>query len=117
MPPDHLAPAEAPILADKHYDQPSVFTPEGLLRKARRQKGLPAGTVPAICMLDPGGDLANSLQATGHGRAHPSWACYHTTIVTAAAAGITFGVVGRAVGAPFAVLVAEELFACGGRLG
>ena len=31
-------------------------------------------------------------------------------------AGIEVGIVPRAVGAPFAVLVAEELFACGCRL-
>jgi uridine phosphorylase len=31
-------------------------------------------------------------------------------------AGITFGIIGRVVGAPFAVLVAEELFASGCRL-
>jgi uridine phosphorylase len=27
-----------PILAGKHYDSPSAFTPESLLREARRQK-------------------------------------------------------------------------------
>jgi len=105
-----------PILTEKHYDQPSVFTAAGLLREARRQKGLPIGTVPAICVLDPDGDLVDYLQATGQAQVHPSWACYHTTLVTAAPAGIAFGVVGRAVGAPFAVLVAEELFASGCRL-
>jgi len=29
-----------PILAHKHYDAPSAFTPESLLREARRQKGV-----------------------------------------------------------------------------
>jgi hypothetical protein len=29
-----------PILAQKHYTQPSAFTPENLLREARRQKRL-----------------------------------------------------------------------------
>jgi hypothetical protein len=29
-----------PILAQKHYAQPSAFTPENLLREARRQKQL-----------------------------------------------------------------------------
>jgi uridine phosphorylase len=32
-----------PILAQKHYDRPSAFAPESLLREARRQKRL-AGT-------------------------------------------------------------------------
>lgn len=37
--PDDSAP---PILAHKHYRSPSAFTPESLLREARRQKGAPA---------------------------------------------------------------------------
>jgi len=107
---------DPPILTEKHYDQPSVFTATGLLREARRQKRLPIGTVPAICVLDPDGDLVDYLQATGQAQVHPSWACYHTTLITTAPAGVAFGIVGRAVGAPFAVLVAEELFASGCRL-
>ena len=47
----------APILEHKYYGLSSVFTPENLLREARRQKGLAPGTVPAICILDPDGDL------------------------------------------------------------
>jgi len=116
MPPESAPSNDAPILAEKHYDQPSVFTAAGLLREARRQKHLPIGTVPAICVLDPDGDLVDYLQATGQAQVHPSWACYHTTLVTTAQDGVAFGVVGRAVGAPFAVLMAEELFACGCRL-
>jgi hypothetical protein len=30
-----------PILRDKHYSTPSAFTPESLLREARRQKDVP----------------------------------------------------------------------------
>src|SRR5947209_16625136 len=40
--------SEAPILTNKQYASPSIFTPENLLREARRQKGLPEGRVPAI---------------------------------------------------------------------
>lgn len=42
-----------PILTGKQYDAPSVFTPENLLREARRQKGLESHPVPAICILEP----------------------------------------------------------------
>src|SRR6185295_14108389 len=98
-----------PIIRDKRYDNPSVFTPEGLLREARRQKALPAEPVPAICVLDPDGDLLDYLRATGRARKHPAWACYHTQLDTFDEAGIPIGIIGRAVGAPFAVLVAEEL--------
>src|SRR5262249_14248688 len=42
--------------------------------------------------------------------------CYHTELYSFSYEGVDFGIVGRAVGAPFAVLVAEELFASGCRL-
>ena len=103
----------APILEHKYYGLPSVFTPENLLREARRQKGLAVGSVPAICVLDPDGDLVDYLHATHNARRHPTWACYHTVLDTFLYEGIEFGVIGRVVGASFAVLVAEELFASG----
>ena len=45
-----------------------------------------------------------------------AWACYHTDMDVTDHAGLPIGVVGLAVGAPFAVLVAEQLFASGCRL-
>ena len=111
---DHVDSREAvPILNSKYYEAPSVFTPENLLREARRQKGLAIGMVPAICVLDPDGDLVNHLHATNRARRHPTWACYHTMLDTFAHEGNEYGIIGRVVGAPFAVLVAEELFATG----
>jgi uridine phosphorylase len=104
-----------PILMDKHHASPSVFTPEGLLREARRQKALPAAAVPSVCVLDPDGDLVRRLIAKGAGRQDPTWACYHTALYRAECDGIELGLVGCAVGAPFAVLVAEQLFASGCR--
>src|SRR6185369_4337529 len=41
------------------------------------------------------------------------WPCYHTDLYLFQLAGETVGIVGCAVGAPFAVLIAEELFASG----
>ncbi|MGH8635637.1 MAG: nucleoside phosphorylase [Burkholderiales bacterium] len=102
----------SPILEHKHYAQPSVFTPANLLREARRQKAIPAGKVPRICVLDPDGDLWRHLRDRGAERS-PFWACYHTDLYEMAVNGETIGVLGCAVGAPFAVLVAEELFASG----
>jgi hypothetical protein len=46
----------SPILQDKHYDAPSAFTAENLLREARRQKRGANAAVPRICVLDPDGD-------------------------------------------------------------
>ncbi|MHB8596313.1 MAG: nucleoside phosphorylase [Ktedonobacteraceae bacterium] len=108
--------AEAPILHHKDYEAPSVFTVESLLREARRQKNLGSGRVPAICVLDPDGDLLDFLVERDYLHRHPAWACYHTTLWTFEQHGIEYGIVGRVVGAPFAVLVAEELFASGCQL-
>jgi uridine phosphorylase len=110
---DELAPA--PILAFKDYTAPSMFTPESLLREARRQKGLHQEAVPDICILDPDGDLVDHLSACGRLAPHRNWACYHTRLDTFTHEGIRYGIIGRVVGAPFAVLVAEELFASGCR--
>ncbi|MCJ2071748.1 nucleoside phosphorylase [Methylobacterium sp. J-030] len=111
MPPRD-APA-APILRDKAYGAASEFTPESLLREARRQRGLAAARVPALCVLDPDGDIVRHLRATGQARPDPTWACYHTELVRFERGGHEIGIVGCAVGAPFAVLVAEQMFASG----
>ena len=105
-----------PLLQHKLYDKPSAFTPESLLREARRQKGLEAQEVPAVCVLDPDGDLVRRLRDEGRARIDGSWACYHTDLYRASVDGLELGLLGCAVGAPFAVLVAEELFASGCRL-
>src|SRR5919204_4196846 len=102
-----------PILSNKHYMEPSVFTAENLLREARRQKSLPRARVPRICVLDPDGDIVRTLVAARRAERDPQWACYHTDLFTFSHDDLPFGIIGCAVGAAFAVLVAEELFACG----
>jgi len=104
---------QPPILRNKYHQAPSVFTARNLLREARRQKSLRAASVPAICVLDPDGDIVRFLLTTGQATVDPDWACYHTTLYTFDLAGCRFGIIGCAVGASFAVLVAEELFAAG----
>jgi len=116
LPEATVRPSSSPLLDGKDYAAASVFRPENLLREARRQKALPAGDVPEICMLDPDGDLVQWLQAYAAASFSPSWACYHTQLHVAEHDGMRFGVVGHAVGASFAVLVAEQLFASGCRL-
>jgi uridine phosphorylase len=108
--------AHAPILTEKRYTERSAFTPENLLREARRQKCLAEGSVPAVCVLDPDGDIVRCTKAAGRAARDPAWACYHTDLYRLAHAGHEFGIVPCAVGAPFAVLVAEQLFASGCRL-
>jgi uridine phosphorylase len=110
------SPNAAPILANKRYSERSAFTPENLLREARRQKDLSEASVPAVCVLDPDGDLVRRLEASGRAAHDPSWACYHTQLYRLSEEGLELGFVGCAVGASFAVLVAEQLFASGCRL-
>ncbi|EAQ24903.1 nucleoside phosphorylase [Roseovarius sp. 217] len=102
-----------PLLRDKDHGAPSAFTPESLLREARRQKGAERVTVPGICLLDPDGDIVRALCAEGRARRHAGWVCYHTEMWVFELEGREIGVVGCAVGASFAVLVAEEMFASG----
>jgi uridine phosphorylase len=104
---------DLPLLAGKSYGEPSVFVVENLLREARRQRGLSESPVPDVCLLDPDGDVVRHLRSTGKAERHPDWACYHTELWVAQVDGREIGIVACAVGAPFAVLVAEELAVSG----
>jgi uridine phosphorylase len=113
----HVVDDEAsPLLGAKAFDQPSVFEAANLLREGRRQRNRPDVDVPEVCLLDPDGDIVRHLLATGQASEHPGWACYHTTLWTLDLDGVEVGVIGCAVGASFAVLVAEQLHASGCRL-
>ncbi len=103
----------APILRNKQYGEPTVFTAENLLREARRQKSLTSVQVPRICVLDPDGDIVRWLARTQRTERESGWACYHTDMYAFTHEEIRFGIIGCAVGASFAVLLAEELFASG----
>src|SRR6516164_3901 len=113
----HRAEVAWPIVGGKDHTAASVFRPEALLREARRQKQLPLVAVPEICVLDPDGDVVRHIKRNGSGRDHKGWACYHTELLAFDLDGVgEVGIVGCAVGAPLAVLVAEQLFASGCRL-
>ena len=98
---------------NKHYSEPSVFTPENLLREARRQKNIENCNVPDICVLDPDGDLVEYLLKTNQAKICDCWACYHTKLYNVKQDDIEFAVLGYAVGSSFAVLIAEQLFVSG----
>ena len=105
-----------PILDNKHPDAPSVFEPAALLREARRQKSQAVIDVPPVCILDPDGDIVRRLKKSGIAKHIRDWPCYHTDLYGFPLADQPAGIIACAVGAPFAVLVAEELFACGCQL-
>jgi uridine phosphorylase len=104
---------ETPLLAGKHYGSPAVFQVESMLRETRRQRSLPEGRVPEICVLDPDGDIVSRLVDAKQAVPDPYWACYHTVLHRFELRGIPVGIIGCAVGGPFAVLLAEQLFASG----
>ena len=69
-----------PLLDNKNPSSPSVFRPAALLREARRQKGIPIVNVPAICILDPDGDIVRRLRKEGRSKPFEGWPCYHTQL-------------------------------------
>ncbi len=101
------------ILNNKFYNSPSVFLPENLLREARRQKNIGTCPVPAICVLDPDGDLVSYLNKEGLAEKNNCWACYHSNLYHFELEGIRIGILPCIVGASYAVLVAEQLFVSG----
>jgi hypothetical protein len=103
-----------PLLEHETSETP-VFTAANLLEAARIRKGLPKVTVPAGCLLDFDGELVQHLAETGRAAEDFAWPCFHTRLFRWRAGGAEYGVIGGTVGAPFAVLVAEELFALGCR--
>jgi uridine phosphorylase len=111
--PDSPEVESSPFFKAKELDKPSVFTPDALLENARRQKNLSNRSVPDICVLDPDGDIVRQLRDAGDARKDETWPGYHTDLYRFERNSEEYGIVGCAVGAPFAVLVAEQLFAAG----
>src|ERR1700722_7193983 len=107
------SPAMPPILVGKDPTAPSVSEPANLLREARRQKSIPEADIPEICVLDPDGDILRLLRREDRTSLSPAWACYHTELYEFDYEGEHFGIIGCAVGASFAVLLAEQMFVSG----
>jgi uridine phosphorylase len=101
------------MLRRDDFQEASVFLPENLMREARRQNDLSLGQIPAVCLLDPDGDIVRYLESFGSGAKSTHWACYHTEMHVVELPSGPVGIVGCAVGASFAVLVAEQMFASG----
>jgi uridine phosphorylase len=103
-------PSAAPIL-DHRLGEVSVFTAEALIEDVRRLRVIGTEGLPRICFLEFDGDLTDWL--VGQGIAVPvrSWACFHTTMFSLTLDGVDCGIIGRTIGGPYAVLIAEQLHA------
>src|SRR5260370_8003491 len=97
-----------PILDNKDSSAPSIFRPAALLREARRQKGLAAADIPAICILDPDGDIVRHIRRMGEAQPCKAWPCYHTRLDTFTLAGQTVGIVALALLPPSPSLVPRQ---------
>lgn len=106
--------SDVPLFEHNHAEEP-VFLAGNMLEAARLQKNLPPLAVPHGCLLDFDGELVEFLLMTGAATHEPAWPCFHTRLYRWSANGTEFGIIGGTVGASFAVLVAEELFALGCR--
>jgi purine-nucleoside phosphorylase len=105
------------LLTHKPFlEEPSQFKPENLLREARRQKHLANCPVPQVCVLDPDGDIVDYLVRSGNAKRNECWSCYHTDMFEFMFQELNIGIIGCAVGASFAVLLAEQLFVSGCQL-
>ncbi len=104
--------SNSPLFEHNHTDEP-VFLAGNMLESARIQKNLPSLTVPEGCLLDFDGELVDYLVASCRATLEPSWPCFHTRLYLWHVNDTEYGIIGGTVGASFAVLVAEELFALG----
>jgi uridine phosphorylase len=101
-----------PLFEHDHSDEP-VFLAGNMLEAARVQKELSTFTIPEGCLLDFDGELVEFLVASRKAKIESAFPCFHTKLYRWNYKGSEYGIVGGTVGSPFAVLVAEELFALG----
>jgi len=109
-----LTASDAPILRHPTAES-SVFLPENLLNRAATMQGKERGPIPPCCVLDFDAELVPVAVEMFGARACDGWACFHTTLLRIERDGFSMGLIAGTVGAPYAVLVAEELIASGCR--
>jgi hypothetical protein len=62
------------------------------------------------------GDIVAHVRQRYAAKPSVHWACYHTRMWEWTSDGIQYGIIGRAVGGSFSVMIAEQLFASGCQL-
>lgn len=113
-----MPPSEGPLglpLLSHPTGEASVFVPENLLAHASQMKGATKSGIPRCCVLDFDGELVPVARERFGARPSPAWACFHTELLVIDRDGLEMGLIGGTVGAPFAVLVSEQLIASGCR--
>jgi uridine phosphorylase len=105
-------PSTAPIL-DHPLGEASAFTAQALIEDVRRLREIGTEALPGVCFLEFDGDLTDWLVEQGIAVPFRSWACFHTTMFSLHLEGVNCGIVGRTIGGPFSVLIAEQLHAAG----
>lgn len=108
--------ADSSPLLRHPIQSPSAFTPERLMEAVRAERELAPEPVPPLCVLDFDGDLSDHLAEQHMSSPWTSWACFHTSMRVADIAGTRCGIVPRTIGGPYAVLIAEQLWAAGAKL-
>jgi hypothetical protein len=104
-------------LLQHSLESPSAFTPERLMNAdVRAERGLVNEPVPPLCVLDFDGDLPDRLAADRATTTMTSSSCFHTSMGVMSLNGLRCGIVPRTIGAPYAVLVAEQLWAAGAQV-
>ena len=103
---------EIPLLAHA-LDEPSAFTAKSLVDAVRAERGSLVEPIPKVCVLDFDGDLTDWLAANGKSRRNDSWACFHTSMDEVEFDGLRAGIVARAIGGPYSVLIAEQMLVSG----
>jgi len=105
---------KAPIIRHP-VEEPAVFLPGKLLERAAAMLGKERGAIPRCCVLDFDAELVSVATERFGAKPCPAWSCFHTTLLRIERDGAEMGLIGGTVGAPFAVLAAEQLIACGCR--
>src|SRR5215469_6091692 len=106
---------DLPLLAHP-FDSESEFTPQALIEAVRTKRGLVSVAVPEVCILEFDGDLTDYLVQSKAASPWRNWACFHTPMFALEVEGKPCGIVPRAIGGAYAVLVAEQLLASGARV-
>lgn len=103
-----------PILFLKAHGEESVFQVENLLREGVVNVAVPVGPCLRSASSTPMGTSCDTSDPSVT-HLHDGWSCYRSEMWVTRTEGIESGVVPCAVGASYAVLIAEQLAASGSR--